>query len=937
MRARRRLSPAGTWLSASSYSFDISVLEIFGSLTHGFTLVLLGENRWGVASDAEHTLPRELLRHEVTHFQCTPSQALLLLSDDESRAALGQVKEMLVGGEALGLDVAERLLAAMPGRLFNMYGPTETTIWSSCAEVRAGEREISLGRPIVNTTFYVLDEQGAPVPRGVVGELFIGGLGVARGYLNRPELTAARFVADPFAGAGDARMYRTGDLVRYRADGSLEFLGRNDFQVKIRGFRIELGEIESVLRSDGGAREAVVVALQNGAEPRLVAYAVAGPGVDASTLREAARGKLPAHMVPAQFVLLDALPLTESGKVDRKRLPDPATVAIAEPAREPVPVPSVATLARVHYAERPRSPARELAGQRWLLLVDETGLGDRAVGWLKERGVEVIAARLGHGPALAREDDHNFVLDADRGLEGPVALVRELAAEGRLPQVILHMWTVTTDERFRSETNRFHHNEERGYLALLGLAQGLLALDERPDVRIVTVTNGALSARGEAVRFPEKALALGPVGTLPREDSRITCCAIDVEIPLATRRALLLRSMLERSHDALLGVLVPEASALESGVYALRGSKVLARGLEPVRAEPARAVELRPRGTYLVAGGFGAIGHAVARELVGRGAARIVLLGRTPLPDRSYWADWLAKHGDRDAVSRRIRMVSELEAQGAEVLAVSADVAHPESMRSALTQVRRRFGAVHGVVHAAGVLDEALLATQTLDQAREGIAAEVLGARMLAELTERDALDFFVLIGHAQRLAPRPGVSARVAASHFAEGLVDAQRRPQARLFELGYVRDRGMFAELTRALGGHGAVRDPNARALIEQVERGLPAELAARTLVDALGRGERKLVIGEVPEPVHFELAASASSGRTFVAPEGETERALAAMWAEALGIEAVGAEDDFFDLGGHSLVAVRLTARMKQHFGVQIWRCSSRRPRCGRWRAC
>jgi amino acid adenylation domain-containing protein len=920
MRERLELEPPGVWLSATSYSFDISVLEIFGSLCFGFSLVLLGENRWGVASAAEHTLARELTRRRVTHFQCTPSQALLMLADDESRAALAGVREMLIGGEALGLDVAERLLAALGGRLVNMYGPTETTIWSSCAEVERGSRQISLGRPIVNTTFYVLDEAGHPVPPGVIGELYIGGLGVTRGYLRRPELTAERFVPDRFGAAG-GRLYRTGDLVRHRDDGSLEFLGRNDFQVKIRGFRIELGEIESALRSHG-AREAVVVAKGTPSEPRLVAYAVAQPGVDARTLREALRTQLPDYMVPAQFVLLDALPLTASGKVDRKRLPEPGPQRVVAPPREPSPLPHEAQLSRVSYVEARLGQSRPLAGQRWLLMLDDTGLGDRAVGMLTRLGVEVIAARLGHGPALAREDDHNFVIDADRGLEGPSQLIKELAREGRLPQLILHLWTVTTEERFRSETNRFHHNEERGYFTLIGLAQGLMALAERPDVRIVAVTNGALGVRGEEVRFPAKALLLGPLGTLPREDPRIHCCAIDVEVPLGARRALLLPSMLASAHDSLLELLVPEVAARDPGVYALRGKRLFARRVEslPGSSLVSGAPLAQSGGSYLVAGGFGGIGHAIARELASRGAKRLVLLGRTPLPDRSYWPDWLATHGDDEPVSARIRMVRELEAAGAEVLALSADVTHPESMRSALTQVRRRFGALRGVVHAAGVLDEALLAAQSLDQARDGIAAEVLGARMLAELTARDRLDFFVLIGHAQRLSPRPGVSARAASSHFAEAFVQQLKGP-ARLFELGFVRDHGMFAALARSLGSHGRVRDPNARALIEQVEQGLPAALLGRTLVDALAGSEARLVIGEVPGEVHFAHSSEGRAQRSFVAPDGETERALADIWAEVLGVEAVGAEDDFFELGGHSLVAVRLTARIKERWDVQV----------------
>jgi thioesterase domain-containing protein len=232
---------------------------------------------------------------------------------------------ILCGGEALPRPLAEALLARA-AEVWNLYGPTETTIWSTAHRVGPHRGAVPIGRPIANTRVYVLDRRGQPVPVGVVGELCIGGHGVARGYLNRPELTAERFVTDPFAGEAGARMYRTGDLARYRPDGTVEYLGRLDHQVKVRGFRIELGEIEAALAEYPGIRQAVAVA-RDGA--RLDAYVVLGspePGL-ADRLRAHLRGRLPEYMVPSTFAVLDALPLTSNGKVDRLRL------STSEPAR----------------------------------------------------------------------------------------------------------------------------------------------------------------------------------------------------------------------------------------------------------------------------------------------------------------------------------------------------------------------------------------------------------------------------------------------------------------------------------------------------------------------------------------------------------------------------------------------------------------------------
>lgn len=305
----------GIWLAVTSISFDISVLELLWTLARGFEVVIHGEG----SSDK---IPAEILRHNVTHLQLTPSLLRALASDAPSLETLAKLKTILVGGEALPASLVASLRQAFTGELYNMYGPTETAIWSTVYRVQDQRNSIPIGKPIANTQVYVLDSQLQLVPSGGIGNLFIGGDGVVRGYFNRSELTAERFIANPFCPSG--RIYRTGDLARFLPDGNLEFIGRADFQVKIRGFRIELGEIETTLELQPGVAQAVVVAREDRhGDKILAAYFVAksGQSVDTDLLRSAIEAALPGYMVPSHFVPLESLPLTANGKIDRNALP----------------------------------------------------------------------------------------------------------------------------------------------------------------------------------------------------------------------------------------------------------------------------------------------------------------------------------------------------------------------------------------------------------------------------------------------------------------------------------------------------------------------------------------------------------------------------------------------------------------------------------------
>ncbi|RZA18720.1 MAG: amino acid adenylation domain-containing protein, partial [Lysobacteraceae bacterium] len=321
MQREPGLSADDRLVAVTTMSFDVSMPELFLPLMVGARVIVASRDdvRDGRA------LRRLLEQGDATIMQATPSGWRLLLDAGwPGRKGF----RALAGGEPLPPELASELLRRCD-ELWNMYGPTETTVWSTCARVREPERGVSIGRPMANTSVWILDEAGTPCPIGIPGEIWIGGDGVADGYLNRPDLTAERFLPDPRSKRPGARMYRTGDRGRWRNDGTLEHLGRLDFQVKVRGYRIELGEIESNLARHPDVVQCVVVAREDRpGDIRLVAYVVAATApadeaLEERALRDHLRVALPEHMVPQRIVFLPAIPLTPNGKIDRKSLPAP--------------------------------------------------------------------------------------------------------------------------------------------------------------------------------------------------------------------------------------------------------------------------------------------------------------------------------------------------------------------------------------------------------------------------------------------------------------------------------------------------------------------------------------------------------------------------------------------------------------------------------------
>ena len=333
------ITPDDVLLAVTTVSFDIAGLELYLPLLVGATLVLADTE----TTKDGHALLLAIDEQQISIIQATPATYKLILAAGwEKRFAL----KILCCGEPLSKDLAQKLTARCDS-LWNMYGPTETTIYSTGKQILATDEIITIGRPIHNTQVYILDEHLNPVPEGIVGEIYIAGDGVARGYLNRPELTQEKFLPNPFALLPGQTMYRTGDLGKFMADGEIHCLGRIDQQVKIRGYRIELGEIEHALVTQEGIKDAVVMAREDRpGDQRLVAYLVANPPLANGAFMEQVpvwRRKLneilPAYMVPSDFVRLAQLPITPNGKIDRKALPQPDAMrgmngVAAEPATD---------------------------------------------------------------------------------------------------------------------------------------------------------------------------------------------------------------------------------------------------------------------------------------------------------------------------------------------------------------------------------------------------------------------------------------------------------------------------------------------------------------------------------------------------------------------------------------------------------------------------
>ncbi len=557
--------------------------------------------------------------------------------------------------------------------------------------------------------------------------------------------------------------------------------------------------------------------------------------------------------------------------------------------------------------------ARQVEGC-WLLFADESGIGTRLQSRLVAEGATVYT--VGRGSGFEQDASNGFTIDASR-TEHYLAVLKAMREAGHAPDHVVHLWGIGTDEN----TDRLL---DRCFYSLLYITQALGSEGNDAPVQIHTVADGVLVVTGGEQIIPEKASILGPCATIPQEYAHISCRFVDLASDRTDDPAALVDNLL-----------VEFANPAAESAVAYRGAYRWTQAWEALRLEQADAPpkRLRTGGVYLITGGLGGIGLVLAEYLARAFSARLVLLGRTVLPDRQQWDDWLQSHAPDDPVSRKINAIRMLESAGAEVMYGSADVLDAAQMRDTVADACARFGAIHGVIHAAGMPGGGLIALKTRADAASVLAPKVQGTRILEQALANCELDFMFLFSSVTAVIGDPGQVDYMAANTFLDAFAHARSASGKYTVAVNWDawRDVGMavntdvpealrdkrLQELQHAIGNDEGIE------AFQRVLRCDVPQLAVVTRIGVMRRGwmamagDRAVEATEVEETgaVPTQHARPQGLGSAYVAPTSETEQAIAAIWQDLLGIEQVGIHDNFFDLGGHSLLFPQMQLRLQE----------------------
>lgn len=564
------------------------------------------------------------------------------------------------------------------------------------------------------------------------------------------------------------------------------------------------------------------------------------------------------------------------------------------------------------------APAPEQTDMDWLILCDAQGAGAALAAAVRKAGGRAVTVLAGDG---FDADGDAFTIDPAEP-EDYRRLLDALEADGRTPQRIAHLWSLSRTANGRTTPDRFAAAQAAGFSSLLYLLQALCAAGLQSGAALYAVASELLDVGDGDALSPEKATLLGPVMVAAQEHPGLTCRCIDTDIGAGDVAAC----------EALAAQILAEAeSGRSETLVAYRNGRRWTHAYEAVSLPPPAAPAFRTGGVYLITGGLGGVAMIIARHLASAAQARLVLVGRSALPDRESWDGWLAGHPEDDATSARIRKVRELEALGAEVMAVSADVSDASAMRHALDRTEARFGALNGVVHAAGVVGVEAFREITQTQAEDADAqftAKARGLMVLDEVLAGRDIDFCLLMSSLSAVLGGLGFAAYGAANLF----MDAYARRKSREGGAPWIAvdwDSWKMADLQPVIAGLGA----SVSDYVMEPDEGVDA--CARILAGGL-RGQVVVSSGDLNPRLRQWVDRAADSGaadaagpaherpnlRTdYVAPDGEIETALAAIWSDLFHISPIGAQDDFFELGGHSLLATQLNARISQKLGVDL----------------
>jgi len=565
---------------------------------------------------------------------------------------------------------------------------------------------------------------------------------------------------------------------------------------------------------------------------------------------------------------------------------------------------------------------------RWLIFVDDLGLAGSLIGQLQSLNQQVIQVRPGE--AFSQRDDHTYILRPDQP-EDYQQLREVLRQQNGTPDYVLHCWSVTP-----TATGSAFHSElqtpllQTGFYSVLYLAQMLTSMAENGKIDVTIVTNHLQEVTGEEWIAPEKAMLLGPAMVMPQEERRLLCRVVDISLPESNGKSFekparwILQEIFQENSEPLVAFRgrhrwVPEYEAIE------------------LKAPSTLPQLLKENGVYLITGGQGKIGMTVARYLARRLKARIVLVGRTPFPEREAWDTWLAQHPEKDGVVQRIRELMELEQQGARILTFTANVAHAEQMKTVYEQIKKQFGPLNGIFHTAGLAGAQAFRTIAETKASDCEAqfeAKVYGVKTLYDVFASEPLDFCLLFSSLSAVLGGLGFAAYSAANRFMDAFVEKVSRINGTQQWMVVNWDGWWFKESEVAAAGVGdelrelAMTPQEGVAVLERVLNApgfIRWVVSTGTLEPRLQKWVRRI---QPVETVEEETPSETGSKYTrpnlptpYVAPRNDLEKEIASVWEQLLGIEGIGIHDNFFDLGGNSLSGTQLVAKLRSQFQVDL----------------
>lgn len=886
-----------------SVSFDFGLQEILTTLLFGGSLFCPDKS---VLRDPEKYIDF-IGCNKINMVYLTPSflEAMLSIEPD-----LDNLKVVLLGGERLGWGAVKKLQKSVPSdcKIFNGYGPTEASINCAMYKIEIGNEEkkeigssVPIGRPTGLSRLYVLNSDLKQVPVGVPGELFIGGPGVAQCYLNRPNLTKQKFIPDQFLDQPSSSLYRSGDRVVLHSDDNLEFLGRSDNQIKLRGHRVELEEIDAILSQHPQVVSvATTVRETSSGYQQIHAFVVPDSrSIHPDNIRKFAMEHLPKFMVPAKIWLQSAMPLSKSGKVDRNALYPPENVTIDNADKQDLernidraPFEQWFYTPVWRHALQKKQEKQEHPSQKkdsWLIFSDSRCLGQKLLRRLNLQG-EIVFEVL-FASTFTIPDSSKFEIDSAVPADYEKVFTA-LADANRKPTRVVFI------SGEADQFSRIENGADKQFKRLLYLLQAIGKFYRTQALSLGVVTFKLQFVTGKETINPRAALLCGMCKTLPYEMPTVqwTCIDFDDQKQISTDLARHLIADLLQDKSG-------EFVAYRGGQrYILDFQKI-----GPVTGNTAAIV--RDTGIYLITGGVGAIGIELAEALVQKGALYLALLD---MPE-----EILRKE---DETNKRFQRLTD---RGGKVLYMGADICDPSQVSSAIRKIRKTFGRINGVIHAAGVAQTEIVRKLSLEKVERIIGPKVWGTEILASELAEDSPDFILLCSSIDAIRGNYGQADYCAANAFQDAFAHYMRGKGQRYISLNW--------EVWQKVGMAARVEVSSSLQEVwrRELSLGITPPEGRQILTRVLCLDHAQIVISTVdliPRIGLFSLAVNQSkngeSGHEAIDHlEGSMEDAVLKIFIGVLDDPALNLEDDFFHKGGDSLMAMRVVSRIQDHFGVDL----------------